>query len=246
MMIERTMKAPEDTFNTHGVSLQKRMGTYKNNYTTGLGEVLAGTFQTVTALVGEEFMQGVCAQFTRKHSPKKACMHEYGNEFPEFLEQFEPAKSLPYLPDMARLDWCANTAYHAHNIPALTPEALQSIDLTADGLTLKIHPSATTLHSDFAINDLRAYVRDEERQKNEKFQITQSDTSLLISRQNGMVYIQDLTPAEYTILNTHEPLMETIGTVMEKFPEFDFQTFLQKTISCETFLVPPTNSPIET
>ena len=36
--------------------------------------------------------------------PRTAWLDAYGTEFPEFLEHFEPAASLAYLPDVARLE----------------------------------------------------------------------------------------------------------------------------------------------
>lgn len=246
MMIERHIESPEAIFHQGGMSLQKRMGTYKNNYSAGLSDVLAGTFQTITALVGEKFMHGVCARFVRAHPPQKACMHDYGEALPAFLENFEPAQSMPYLPDMARLDWAANTAYHADNVTAITPENLSDINFNENDFRLHLHPSVTLLSSPYPINDLRAYVRDSERQKTEEFNVTEKETFLLVSRQQGQVYIQGLTPAEHSFIQSLQPLTIAVEETLVIFPDFNFQEILQKTLSCETFLDPDTNNFIDT
>jgi hypothetical protein len=50
---------------------------------------------------------------------------EYGAEFPTFVAGYGPAAGLPYLADMARLDWALNLAFHAPLERRLT-----AVDLT--------------------------------------------------------------------------------------------------------------------
>ena len=38
---------------------------------------------------------------------------EYGADFPAFIAGYEAARDLPYLADIARLDWALNLAFHA-------------------------------------------------------------------------------------------------------------------------------------
>lgn len=241
MMINRQLSVEGVRFNSGGVSLEKRMGAYKNNFSASLSDVLAGTFQTVTALVGEEFMRGVCSRYARLHPPTKACMHDYGEQFPEFLESFEPAQSLPYLPDMARLDWAANTAYHADDLTVLSPDNIENVNFEEEDFKLSLHPSTSLIHSEFPVHELRQYVRDIQRQEKETFDVVPKGTLLLVSRQSGQVYILELSPAEYHFIQSTRPLTDTLEETLRIFPEFDFQIFLQKTLSCETFLTPPTN-----
>ncbi len=244
MMINHHIDKPDELFKDGGISIEKRMNTYKNNYSVGLCEVLAGTFQTVTDLVGEEFMKRMCEHFIREHPPKKACMHEYGEELAEFVQKFDPVKSLAYLPDIARLDWAANTAYHADNVVPLSMENIGSIGnaFEEDNFKLELHPSVTLMKSIFKIHDIRQYVRDKERQEQEKLNINESETFLLVSRKEDQVYIIELTQAEYHFLQDTSPLMEAVENTLDKFSEFNFQETLEKYLSCETYLVPTTNT----
>jgi len=75
----------------------------------------------IKLLVGEAFFDAVAGHFVRAHPPSSPLMMFYGSEFPVFLEGFEPAKQLPYLPDMARLEHARRLAFHAAFHPVVQP-----------------------------------------------------------------------------------------------------------------------------
>jgi len=52
-------------------------------------------------------------QLHPRASARAAALAEYGDGFADFLAGFAPAQSLPYLADVARLEWAINAAYHA-------------------------------------------------------------------------------------------------------------------------------------
>jgi hypothetical protein len=51
--------------------------------------------------------------------PRTACLDEYGAEFPEFPRRFEPAVTLVYLADVARLEWAVSRAIHIADVEPL-------------------------------------------------------------------------------------------------------------------------------
>ena len=67
----------------------------------------------VEKLVGEGFFRYAASQFIRQYPSKSGDLNEFGYEFPEFLETFEPAAKLNYLPDVARLELAYHEAYYA-------------------------------------------------------------------------------------------------------------------------------------
>jgi len=75
----------------------------------------------------KQFFDAVAGHYVRINPPTSPLMMFYGSGFPEFLDGFEPAKQLPYLPDMARLELARRTAYHAADDPVLDPDALSKI-----------------------------------------------------------------------------------------------------------------------
>jgi hypothetical protein len=69
-------------------------------------------------------MSGV---YLRAHPPKTPIMMFYGDDMPRFLAGFAPAGSLPYLPDIARLELAQRLSYHAADHPPIAPETLPAM-----------------------------------------------------------------------------------------------------------------------
>ena len=81
--------------------------------------------------------------------PAQPVLAEYGADFPAFIAGSEAARDLPYLADIARLDWALNLAFHAPlggrlkaaDLSALPVEHLpsMSIALAAGSILVSSH-----------------------------------------------------------------------------------------------------------
>jgi hypothetical protein len=128
----------------------KRFHVYRNNVFASLVGVLRGRFPAIERLVGEAFFRAMARVFVEQHPPRSPALFEYGADFPAFLAVFEPARELPYLSDVARLEWLRNEAYHAADALAAGAEVLAAA--AADdpaGLGFRLHPSARLFRSDW-------------------------------------------------------------------------------------------------
>jgi len=136
-----------------------RFAVYRNNVLVSLVDALATTFPVVQALVGEEFFRAMAALFVRTHSPQSRILAWYGADLADFIEHFEPAGSLPYLADVARLEMARVRAYHAADVAAVPSEALQAALAQPErlaSLRLGLHPSLQVLASRYAVFSLWA------------------------------------------------------------------------------------------
>ena len=130
----------------------KRFNVYRNNAAVTLIEALRGRYPVVERLVGKEFFKAMAHCFITGHPPRSPALFEFGGGFPDFLAAFEPAKTLPYLPDVAQLEWLRHTAYHAADVEPLQAVALGRVSPEqAGGIVLRLHPSAGLLNSDYPV-----------------------------------------------------------------------------------------------
>ncbi len=130
-----------------------RFAVHRNNVMSSLIDALAQTFPVVEALVGQEFFRAMAGVFVRGFPPTSKILAFYGARFPEFLSTFEPAKTVPYLVDVARLEMARVTAYHAADAQTLTEAAMTAALNSGDAiqnLRLIFHPSLTVFGSEFA------------------------------------------------------------------------------------------------
>ena len=125
-----------------GPIAQRAFAVHRNNVMVACIDALAANFPTVARLVGEAFFRAMAAEFARHNLPARPSLFAYGAEFADFIAGFEPAASLPYLADVARVDRWWIEAHVAADADALTGADLAARDpASLDDLRLRLHPS---------------------------------------------------------------------------------------------------------
>ena len=82
-------------------------------------------------------------EFVRGHASTSGDLNVYGDEFGEFLADYPHAANLPYLADVARLEWAIDEAQRAIDRPREPEAVLAALSalppdhLTAARLTLE-------------------------------------------------------------------------------------------------------------
>lgn len=109
------------------ISAGERLDVYRNTFSSVLTTALRLSYPAVHRLVGAEFFEGAARIFIEAYPPASACLDDYGEGFVDFLSSFEPAASLAYLPDVARLEWAVNRALHARDVDPLDVRALAAL-----------------------------------------------------------------------------------------------------------------------
>jgi hypothetical protein len=152
-MLDPTAVVPDGIVNPDGAPAQKRFDVYRNNVAVSLTEALETAFPVVRKLVGDEFFRAMAGVYLRKHPPKTPLMMFYGDAMPQFLGRFQPAKSIGYLPDIARVELALRHAYHAEDATPVSPDALAALAPDAlMGTRVRIAPATQTVVSKYPIN----------------------------------------------------------------------------------------------
>jgi hypothetical protein len=136
-----------------------RFAVYRNNVVVSLVAALADSFPITRELVGAAFFEAMARRFIAIEPPRSPVLTEYGDGFPDFIAAFEPATSVPYLPDLSRLELARIRAYHAAEAEALGAADLGEYLAAPQRLPetrLTLHPSVSVLESRHAICSLWA------------------------------------------------------------------------------------------
>lgn len=136
-------------------SVPQRLAVYKNNVYHSLIEALADTYPVIQQLVGKDFFAATAKDYISQFPPSSAVLLEFGGQFSDFLASFEPAAALPYLCDLAKLEYAWQESYHERDCQSLSVDDFASIP--ADSLyqqSLVCHPSLQLLHSPFAVGSI--------------------------------------------------------------------------------------------
>lgn len=145
----------------HGITTARgdadaaRFAVYRNNVFVGLTRALAQHFPVTERLVGSGFFAAMARAYAQDHKPTSPMIIGYGGDFPDFIASFQPAKTLAYLPDVARVETAWMQAYHAADTPPLAFPVLAAIppEMLPD-VRLAPHPSAKLIRSQHPIGSI--------------------------------------------------------------------------------------------
>ncbi|MCK6453969.1 MAG: putative DNA-binding domain-containing protein [Alphaproteobacteria bacterium] len=174
----------------------QRIQIYRNHVRITLGEALATTFPVVARLVGGAYFASAARRFIEREPPRSPVLAEYGAAFPDFLAGAPNAPA--YLPDVARLEWALNLAYHAEDRPALEPRQLASLPPEAQAaLRLKPLPSTAIVSSAFPI---LAIWQANQPGRADTVDLAQGGQTVLVWREDGDAVCRALGPGEAVLL----------------------------------------------
>lgn len=105
----------------------RRLAVYRNNVMVSLVDALAQTFPVTQQLVGEDFFRAMAQVFVRDQPPRTRVLSHYGDALPGFIAGFTPAVSLPYLSEVAQLEWLRLQALHAADEAPISPQVLTTL-----------------------------------------------------------------------------------------------------------------------
>jgi hypothetical protein len=154
---------PDGLLTHNGSDPEARFAVYRNNVVSSLIDALADTFPVAQALVGAEFFRAMAKVFVLAAPPRSRVLAVYGEAFPDFVQTFEPARAVPYLADVARLEMARVRACHAADRTPLTVEEIADATGAPEDLPrlqVTLHPSLAVVRSDFAVVSLWAAHQD--------------------------------------------------------------------------------------
>lgn len=108
--------------------VDRRMAIYRANMVAAAEKALASAYPVIRQAVGAEFFHGLAREFQRGTPSTSGDLTGFGATFDAFLAAFEHTQSLPWLPDLARLEWAVHQAYGAADAPDWDPAALGAVE----------------------------------------------------------------------------------------------------------------------
>jgi hypothetical protein len=146
-----------------GVDVSVRLGIYTDGYLARLREALLEAFPAVAKILGDGSLASMVARY-RPQVPTGWCNLNYvGRALPNFLLSDRLAEELPFLPDLARLEWCVVECFHARVGEPFDLATVSNWDLE-DWASARIafQPGVALVSSRWPIHALRA-AREHER-----------------------------------------------------------------------------------
>lgn len=228
-LLEPTRAPPPGLVAWNGSDPAARLAVYRNNVVSSLIDALADTCPVVQAMVGVEFFRAMASVFVRQQPPRSRLLVRYGEDFPEFIAGFAPARVVPGLADLARLEVARVHAYHAADTEPvsaqLVAQALASGDRVSE-LRLQLHPSVSLVESAHAVVSIWAAHQGDGAL--EDIDVDRAESALVL-RATLDVLVLPLGPgggAFVTALQQGQALGEAASQATESADDFDLSLML--------------------
>ncbi|QEL56229.1 HvfC/BufC N-terminal domain-containing protein [Chromobacterium paludis] len=203
------------------------LAVYRNNYRVGLIDTLAHSHPVCRELVGDDFFTALAREYVKTHASQSGNLHRYGADFSDFIAGFAPCAELPYLADVARLEWAVHRSYYAEDAAPMAAADLAAVPQAQWGaLVFTPLPDVALCPARHpAVSIWRAH-----RERGPLDGLLQrAPEPALVYRMNGDVQARALSQAEYifhSALFSGLTLADAAGHALTQDADFDLQTAL--------------------
>ena len=196
------------------------VGNVRGNWT----KALAAAYPIVRKIVGEGFFENLAWDFARAHVSVSGDLNEFGERLPDFLAAYPGTRDLPYLPDVATMEWLAHRAYYAANPAPMNSARLAAIDPSDySKLLIARAPGSALYGSQWPLvriwtihqEDYAGEMKVDFKPRNERF---------LIHRPKWRVELAPLAPGDYHFLaeaGHATALGDALHAATREDPDFD-------------------------
>ncbi len=211
------------------LGFEQGLAAYQGSVMGKLTRALEEIYPVCCRLVGPEFFAAMSRVYVRQHPSRSPDLGDYGSQLPSFLEQFEPAAALPYLPDVARLEWSWHRAFNAMDQPGLDFQALGSIPQEQWGqIRFELPHSSVLLASRYPIHRIWQ-ANQPDNAESAQVNLDQAGAQLLIWRDRLETRIDLPNEADWQLLQAFaagHPFGEICAQFLDQEPTLDVATRL--------------------
>jgi Putative DNA-binding domain len=215
------------------LSPEKRIEIYRHNIFSTLTGALSDLYPVTEKIVSTPFFLRLAEQFVRITPSASGDLNMFGSEWPEFLRRHTEAINLPYLEDVAKLEWAWHQAFHAGDCVAFDMARLADVAPEQHAaLRFHLHPSVMFIESAHPIVRILE-VNQSEYAGDMLVDWTLPGDLTLVSRNDLTVNIQSLPRASFYFLralNDGETLATAADMAFTADAEFDLQHALLSAI----------------
>lgn len=219
-LLQPERAVPDEVTRRDNRPSERRFNVYRNNVVVSLRESLESTFPVVRQMVGEDFFAAMARSFIRQSLPKTPVLIEYGADFSDFISRFQPAQGLPYLADLAGLEYASLMAYHGPNaVPATIDVLANRPEDQIEEARFAFHPTLALLTSEWLVFSLWQAHQEDDPQLHLSEVECQPECGLVV-RPNLNVHIRTLDPLVYDfVVKLRDD--HSLGEAVETITDFD-------------------------
>lgn len=175
---------------------------YRNNFWISAEDALTGIYAVIKRLVGDQFFTYLVDHFLRSYPLRYGNIHQIGSDLAAFLCDFGPAENLPYLPDIARLEWIHHQLFHAADANPFNTQLLAGLPPEKiSKLRFEMSPTSRLVHSPFPIFQIWR-VNQVDYEGDQTVDLDIGSESVLVTRPGLVVELYKVEPVDARFLQS--------------------------------------------
>lgn len=207
---------------------------YVGNVFGNWEKALASAYPVVRQLVGESFFECLVRAYAISHPSPGGDLNEFGAHLPAFVAGYREVQDLPYLPDMARLEWLAHRAHFAADTPRFDPARIAGVPPEQYGaLPLRLAPSSSLLASAWPLARIWE-IHQEDYAGGLSVDFSPAPGRFLVSRPAWQVKVNSLAQGDYCFLaaaSRGATLGDALDAGSAADPQFDGESALARWVA---------------
>lgn len=241
MLLAEQLDVPSTLFAGDVELLTERIRIYRGNLQAIWSNSLRNAYPVIDRLVGSHFFDQLAILYGQQFPSLTGDLNQFGQHFPEFLEQEPSVKAFPYFASVAQLEWLVHQAYYCADAEILClANFLNTCGQSASEFGLRFHPAASLFRAnDAAVQIYLAHMDGSIDMSEVQLQITMEQISFaLISRAEWEVEVLTLTHAEFVALSSLSQgsmLEAALDAALAIDAKFDIAAALSKWFSAGAF-----------
>jgi hypothetical protein len=187
--------------------------------------------------VGPDFFRRLARDFVAQSLPAQPVLAEYGAGLPAFIAGYEAVRGLPYLADIAQLDWALNLAFQAPDGRRLAAADLSAIAVERlPSMSLTLAAGAGLVHSRYPLD--RIWHACQPGAADETVDLAAGAADLLIVRRAEDAAFVSLSAGEAALMVSvveGRSLEVAAAAALQADPAFDLSTCFARLLALGTF-----------
>jgi hypothetical protein len=236
-VFDATQSGAQAYVRANGMRPEARLAIYRNNIFHNYQQALRDVYPVVGRLVGEEFFAFAAKRYIPGHPSHHGNLHCFGADFGAFLDRFAPAAALPYLGDVARLEWHVHEVFHAADRDAMSVERLSALPTEQlPHVVCVLHPAGRLFASRFPVDRIWQ-LNQPDVAADETIDLDAGRVWLLVRRCGFVIEVEPLSEAQFALLAALRDgltLQQALVRALAVAPEFDFAGFLRQRVGDAT------------
>lgn len=217
---------------------RRRLAAYRRSVMGNLNGALESCYPVVTRIVGPAFFREAARQYILVRPSHSGDLNDFGGDFADFLADYPHAADLPYLPDVARLEWLVQGVYYAADADPAGMAALAAVaPEDYAGLRFVAAPDAARMDSAWPV--VRIWELNQDQDDIPMTVDFSAGCRALVRRRHGRVGVEAFGGGEAALFDALAG-GATLGTAaqraLETDPGLDLPAVLQSFVAARLFI----------